>query len=51
MWGLMLTGAQEALARLGFDPGFALAPPPYRYWLARRAATVPEVKPSTFGTR
>jgi len=40
----------DAAQKLGFDAEFALVPPPYRYWLARRAATVPEVKPSTFGT-
>jgi len=40
----------DAAQKLGVDAEFALAPPPYRYWLARRAATVPEVKPSTFGT-
>jgi 2,4-dienoyl-CoA reductase-like NADH-dependent reductase (Old Yellow Enzyme family) len=39
----------DAAQKLGFDAEFALVPPPYRYWLARRAATVPEVKPSTFG--
>jgi len=41
--------AMDAAQKLGFDPGFALVPPPYRYWLARRAATLPEVRPSTFG--
>ena len=40
----------DAAQKLGVDPAFALVPPPYRYWLARRAATVPEVTPSTFGT-
>jgi len=39
----------DAAQKLGFDAEFKLVPPPYRYWLARRAATVPEVKPSTFG--
>jgi len=39
----------DAAQKLGFDPGFELVPPPYRYWLARRAATVPELRPSTFG--
>lgn len=43
--------AMDAAQKLGVDAEFTLAPPPYRYWLARRAATVPEVKPSTFGTR
>ncbi len=40
----------DAAQKLGCDPAFTLAPPPYRYWLARRAATVPEVRPSTFDT-
>lgn len=39
----------DAAQKLGFDPGFELAPPPYRYWLSRRAATLPDVKPSTWG--
>ncbi len=42
--------AADAAQKLGFDPKFTLLPPPYQYWLARRALTVPEVKPSTFGT-
>ncbi|MGP1679969.1 MAG: oxidoreductase, partial [Burkholderiales bacterium] len=41
--------AMDAAQKLGFDAQFMLAPPPYRYWLARRAATVPELRPSTFG--
>ena len=41
--------AMDAAQKLGLDREFALAPPPYRYWLARRAATVPELRPSTFG--
>lgn len=41
----------DAAQKLGFDPAFTLAPPPYRYWLARRAATLPEVRPSTFDTK
>jgi 2,4-dienoyl-CoA reductase-like NADH-dependent reductase (Old Yellow Enzyme family) len=39
----------DAAQKLGCDAQFTLVPPPYRYWLARRAATVPEVQPSTFG--
>ena len=42
--------AMDAAQKLGCDAKFMLAPPPYRYWLERRAATVPEVRPSTFGT-
>jgi len=41
----------DAAQKLGFDAEFALVPPPYRYWLARRAATLPDLRPSTFGTR
>ncbi len=39
----------DAAQKLGADPKFLLVPPPYRYWLERRAVTLPEVKPSTFG--
>ena len=39
----------DAAQKLGCDAQFTLVAPPYRFWLARRAATVPEVKPSTFG--
>jgi 2,4-dienoyl-CoA reductase-like NADH-dependent reductase (Old Yellow Enzyme family) len=42
--------AMDAAQKLGCDPKFTLVPPPYRYWLERRAVTVPEVKPSTFGS-
>ena len=41
--------AMDAAQKLGADPQFALVPPPYRYWLSRRAATLPDIKPSTFG--
>jgi 2,4-dienoyl-CoA reductase-like NADH-dependent reductase (Old Yellow Enzyme family) len=41
--------AMDAAQKLGFDPGFEMVPPPYRYWLSRRAATLPDIKPSTFG--
>jgi 2,4-dienoyl-CoA reductase-like NADH-dependent reductase (Old Yellow Enzyme family) len=41
--------AMDAAQKLGADPGFALLPPPYRWWLERRAATVPQVRPSTYG--
>ena len=43
--------AMDAAQKLGCDPKFMLVPPPYRYWLERRAVTVPEVRPSTFGAR
>ena len=38
----------DAAQKLGCDPKFMLVPPPYRYWLERRATTLPEVKPSTY---
>jgi len=41
--------AMDAAQKLGCDAEFSLVPPPYRYWLARRAATLPELRPSTFG--
>lgn len=41
--------AMDAAQKLGVDPGFEMVPPPYRYWLSRRAATLPQIKPSTFG--
>ncbi len=40
----------DAAQKLGVDPQFSLVPPPYQYWLSRRAATVPEVRPSTYGS-
>ena len=42
--------AMDAAQKLGCDPGFTLVPPPYQYWLSRRAATNPNIRPSTFGT-
>ena len=42
--------AMDAAQKLGLDAQFTMLPPPYQYWLARRAATVPEVRPSTFCT-
>ncbi len=41
----------DAAQKLGLDPHFNMLPPPYQYWLDRRAVTVPEVKPSTFGAQ
>lgn len=38
----------DAAQKLGLDAKFSLVPPPYRYWLARRAATVPDLTPSTW---
>ena len=42
--------AMDAAQKLGFDPRFEMVPPPYRYWLSRRAATLPAIRPSTFGS-
>ncbi|MEK9775315.1 MAG: NADH:flavin oxidoreductase/NADH oxidase [Quisquiliibacterium sp.] len=42
--------AMDAAQKLGFDQNFEMVPPPYRYWLSRRAATLPQIKPSTFGS-
>ena len=39
--------AMDAAQKLGVDREFLLVPPPSRWWLARRAATLPEVVPST----
>ena len=41
--------AVDAAQKLGVDPKFTMLPPAYQYWLERRAATVPEVKASTWG--
>ena len=41
-------GAMDAAPKLALDAEFALVPPPHRYWLARRAASLPEARPSTF---
>ncbi len=38
----------DAAQKLRLDRDFALLPPPYQYWLARRAATVPDMTPSTY---
>lgn len=41
--------AMDAAQKLGCDHDFSLVPPPSQYWLQRRAATVPEIVPSTYG--
>ena len=41
--------AMDAAQKLGADPKFEMVPPPYQYWLSRRAATVPGMQPSTWG--
>jgi len=38
----------DAAQKLGADPGFARTPPRTGFWLARRAATKPDLVPSTF---
>ena len=40
--------AMDAAQKLGLDAQFALVPPPYQYWLSRRAATVADLLPSTY---
>ena len=42
--------AMDAAQKLGADPSFAMVPPPYRFWLSKRASTLPQVVPSTFAT-
>jgi 2,4-dienoyl-CoA reductase-like NADH-dependent reductase (Old Yellow Enzyme family) len=41
--------ALDAARKLGAEQSFAVVPPAAGWWLARRAATVPQVRPSTFG--
>jgi 2,4-dienoyl-CoA reductase-like NADH-dependent reductase (Old Yellow Enzyme family) len=38
----------DAAQKLGIDKRFELVPPPYSYWLSKRAATVPDMAPSTY---
>ena len=40
----------DAAQKLGADPDFALVPPALRYWLAKRAKSGFEGKPSTYAT-
>lgn len=40
--------AMDAAQKLGQDPKFEMLPPPYQYWLSRRAATLPGLVPSTY---
>lgn len=40
--------AMDAAQKLGADPKFELVPPPYQYWLSRRAATLADLVPSTW---
>jgi 2,4-dienoyl-CoA reductase-like NADH-dependent reductase (Old Yellow Enzyme family) len=38
----------DAAQKLGVDQGFELVPPPYSYWLAKRAGAVKGIVPSTW---
>ncbi len=40
----------DAAQKLGADPDFALVPPPYSYWLGKRAKSAFEGRPSTWAT-
>ncbi|WP_119422817.1 NADH:flavin oxidoreductase/NADH oxidase [Desertibaculum subflavum] len=40
----------DAAQKLGVDKQFAMVPPPYAYWLAKRASASKTVTPSTFRT-
>lgn len=40
----------DAAQKLGHDKQFELVPPPYAYWLAKRASSARSVTPSTFRT-
>ncbi len=39
----------DAAQKLGCDPDFSMVPPPLRYWLAKRAKSGFEGRPSTYG--
>ncbi len=41
--------AMDAAQKLGADPDFSIVPPAYAYWLAKRAKSGFEGKPSTYG--
>ncbi len=38
----------DAARKLGLDDAFDLMPPPYRFWLAKRAEAVADIVPSTY---
>ena len=40
----------DAAQKLGIDRRFELVPPPYSYWLSKRAGSVKDMTPSTYGT-
>ena len=42
--------AVDAAVKLGVAEPFELMPPPYSYWLAKRAGQVAELTPSTYGS-
>lgn len=39
----------DAAQKLGIDRRFELVPPPYSYWLSKRASSVKDMTPSTYG--
>ena len=41
--------AMDAAQKMGVDPGFDMLPAPYAWWLGKRAAAMPDLRPSTFG--
>ncbi len=40
--------AMDAAQKMGVDPGFAMVPPAYGWWLGKRTAAVPSLVPSTY---
>jgi 2,4-dienoyl-CoA reductase-like NADH-dependent reductase (Old Yellow Enzyme family) len=39
----------DAAQKLGVDKEFAIVPPPQAYWLSKRASSVTDIVPSTYG--
>ena len=39
--------AMDAAQKMGIDPGFAMVPDAYGWWLGKRAAAMPQLRPST----
>ena len=42
--------AVDAAQKMGVDPAFELLPAPYAWWLGKRVAAMPALRPSTYGT-
>ncbi len=40
--------AMDAAQKMGVDPQFAMVPPPYGWWLAKRQSAMPALRPSTY---